>query len=571
MKRVLCGISQYPDDNNKMLARRLSVNTSTISTARQRLKDRNLTEKSYIPSFFNLDMGEVVVASGKYRYSFPDDIRESIIGFVTHPALPFLIVTDNTSWMVMGIIPPDMSESQKDISSSFGDKYIYDMTFDLNNLRFKTHSTKVTRYFDYSHLLCKTFNVNPGPLRNNHGSEWAVDELKRNERIILNSLISDSEPSDFQRSQRIGISHPTITKIRKSLIERGIIKTIVKPNLGVFGYSIFAWFNIKHEGRSVEKSILANLCSYPNNILSIYNDDNIFVLSVFDDMKDLMQGQKKIDDFMSSAMISYEDFASNYFSLENPGFDLKSSLTPANQLFTEIPINQSLEPSVDQEVRLNKILSEFLSQSDVQSITGAIKKSVNSKDQKKNPSENTMSMILELLTEPSYLAHLKMDKRLALQAKLIEKLNALRGLIEIEGPMTTELKRKRILIVEDSKPMVELLKDMFKDANLNVLGAVDNGQGAFDLYKKYSERKQRPDIVLIDIFLKGLNGIEATRMIKDFDPKASIIVLTSSLDSRIKNQMTTMGVDEYLIKPVTKAQLLGSIEQVVSKRKGMTK
>jgi two-component system chemotaxis response regulator CheY len=514
-------------------------------------------------------MSEIVMASGKYRYLFPDDIRESIIGFVTHPALPFLIVTDNTSWMVMGIIPPDLSESQRELSSNFGDKYIYDMTFDLNNVGFKTQNTNLVRYFDYSHLLCKTFKVNPTPSGNNHKSPWALDELKRNEKIILNSLISDSEPSDFQRSQLVGISHPTITKIRKSLIERGIIKTVIKPNLGTFGFSILAWFNIKLEGRPVENNLMATLCSYPNNILSAYDDNNIFIISVFDDMKDLMQGQKKIDEFMSAAMISYEDFVFNYFSIENPGFALRSTLTPANQIFTEPAIKDVSESLFDQVGELNEILNEFLSETEVESITGAIKKSVNSKGEKKNPTESTMSMILELLTESSYLSHLKMDRRMALQARLIEKLNTLRGMIETPGSFTGELKRKRIIIVEDSKPMVELLKDMFKDANLNVLGAVDNGQSAFDLYKKFFDRKQRPDVVLMDIFLKGLNGIEATRMIKDFDPKASIIVLTSSLDSKIKNQMTTMGVDEYLIKPVTKAQLLGSIEQVVSKRKGM--
>jgi CheY-like chemotaxis protein len=553
-----------------MLAKRLSVNTSTISTARQRLKDRNLTEKSYIPSFFNLDMGEVVITTGKYRYQFPDDIRESIIGFVSHPALPFLIVSDSTSWMVMGLIPPDISESARELSSNFGDKYIYDMTFDLNKIEFKTENTSTLRYFDYSHLLCRTFNVNPTPKRENNAFPWVVDELKRNEKIILNSLISDSDPSDFQRSQLIGISHPTITKIRKSLIERGIIKTTIKPNLDTFDFSIFAWFNIKLEGRPIEKNLLAKLCSYPNNILSIYDENNIFILSVFSEMKDLMLGQQKIDEFMTSAMLSYENITLNYFSLENPGFLLKTQLTPVNQIFTEMTKKEVPKSINDQEGELNQILGQFLSESDVQSIIKEIEGNLNSIGQKKNPIESIMSRILELLIEPRYLSHLKMDEKMALQAKLIDKLNALRGIMETGGSLASELKRKRVLIVEDSIAMVEILKDMFKEANLNVLGAVDNGQSAFDLYKKYHDRKQKPDVVLIDIFLKGINGIEATRMIKNYDPKASIIVLTSSLDSRIKNQMTTMGVDEYLIKPVTKTQLLGSIEQVVSKRKGMT-
>lgn len=569
MQRVLCGISQFPDDNNKMLAKRLSVNTSTISTARQRLKDRELTEKSYIPSFFRLDIGEVVVTTGKYRYHFPDEIRESLIGFITHPALPFLIVTDNTSWMAMSLIPPDISESRQYMENRFNDKYIFDMTFDINKARFEAMGTSVVRYFDYSNLLCKTFNVNPSPKPDSSQLYWALDELKRNEKIIINSLINDSTPSDFQRSQNVGISHPTITKIRKSLIQRGILKTVIKPNLNTFGYTILSWYNIKLEGRKVEPNLLRALCNYPNNILSIYNEEDIFIISVFYDMKDLMQGQQKVDEFMSSAMLSYEDVVFNYFSLENPNFALRTRLTPTTDIFSEVQKEIEKVPvAINQEEELIRLLSQFISEKESLQLTETIKGSMGMIGGKKNPSEDVMSIILELLTEPKHLLSIEETERMTLQGKLIEKLNTLRGMIESEEALSSDLKRKRILIVEDSKAMVDLLKDIFIGANLNVVGAVDNGQDAFDNYKRLSERQKKPDVVLLDIFLKGKNGIEAARMIKDYDPKASIIVLTSSLDSRIKNQMMALGVDEYLIKPVTKSQLLDSIKQSISSRRG---
>jgi two-component system chemotaxis response regulator CheY len=569
MKRVLCGISQFPDDNNKMLAKRLSVNTSTISTARQRLKNRDLTQKSYLPSFFNLDMGEVVVTTGKYRYQFPDDIRDSLIGFITHPALPFLIVTDKTSWMAMGLIPPEISESRRYMQSKFNDKYIFDMTFDINKARFEAVNTSVIRYFDYSNLLCKTFNVNPSPKQDISHISWDIDELKRNEKIIINSLINDSAPSDFQRSQLVGISHPTITKIRKSLITRGILKTVIKPNLSTFGFSILAWYNIKLEGKEVDGNLLRSLCHYPNNIFSIYNEDNIFIMSVFYDMGDLVRGQQKVDEFMSSTMLSYEDIVFNYFSLENPNFVLKTQLIPTTEIFSEAYKEEEKIPvAIDQEDELIKLLSQFFSEDESLKLTETIKSSMGLNGGKRNPPEDVMSIILELLTEPKHLLPIEETERMALQGKLIEKLNTLRGVIETGEALSSDLKRKRVLIVEDSKAMVDLLKDIFKGANLNVVGAVDNGQSAFDNYKRLSEHKKRPDVVLLDIFLKGKNGIDAARMIKDYDPKASIIVLTSSLDSRIKNQMMVLGVDEYLIKPVTKSQLLDSIKKSISSRRG---
>lgn len=569
MKRVLCGISQFPEENNKMLAKRLSVNTSTVSTARQRLKDRELTEKSYIPSFFNLDMGEIVITTGKFRYQFPYDIRESLIGFITHPELPFLIVTDNTSWMAMSLIPPDISESNNYMERNINEKYIFDMTFDINKSLFEATETSVVRYFDYSNLLCKTFDVNPSPKPDSPQYFWSLGELKRNEKIIINSLLNDSNPSDFQRSQLVGISHPTITKIRKSLIHRGILKAVIKPNLNTFGFTILSWSSIKLEGKNVDPSHLRALCNYPNNILSIYNEKNIFIISVFYDMKDLMQGQKNVDEFMSSAMLSYEDIVFNYFSLENPNFELKTQLSPTTEIFSEPHMEEESIPiTLDQEKELFKLLSHFIPNEESMQLIESIKNSIGLIGGKRDPQEDVMSIILELLTEPKHLLSLDETKRMALQKKLIEKLNVIRQLIESGDALSSDLRRKKILIVEDSKAMVDLLKDIFKGAHLNIVGTVDNGQGAFENYKRLSERKKRPDVVLLDIFLKGKNGIDAARMIKDYDPKASIIVLTSSLDSGIKNQMMALGVDEYLIKPVTKSQLLESIKKSISNQRG---
>jgi two-component system chemotaxis response regulator CheY len=569
MKRVLCGISQFPDENNKMLAKRLSVNTSTISTARQRLKDRDLTQKSYIPSFFNLDMGEVIISTGKYRYQFPDEIRESLIGFITHPALPFLIVTDNASWMALSLLPPEISESYRFIENRFNNKYIFDMTFDINKARFGASETSVVRYFDYSNLLCKTYNVNPSPKPESPQDYWSIEELKRNEKIIINSLINDSNPSDFQRSQLVGISHPTITKIRKSLIERGILKTVIKPNLSSFGFTIFSWFNIKLEGKNVEPNTVRALCNYPNNILSIYNEEDIFIISVFYDMRDLMKGQQKVDEFMSSAPLSYEDIVFNYFSLENPNFALRTKLPQTTEIFSDAQrIDEMVPVALDQEEELIKLISQFISKDESMQLIDTIKTHMGLLGGKRDPQEDVMSIILELLTEPKHLLLIDETKRMALQGKLIEKLNAIRQMIESGETLSSDLKRKKVLIVEDSKAMVDLLMDICSSANLNVVGSADNGQSAFDSYKKLSQGKKRPDVVLLDIFLKGKNGIDAARMIKDYDPKAAIIVLTSSLDSRIKNQMMALGVDEYLIKPVTKSQLLESINKSISSLRG---
>jgi CheY-like chemotaxis protein/DNA-binding MarR family transcriptional regulator len=569
MKKVMCGISCFPDENNKSLAKKISINPSTISTSRQRLNEKELLKKEYVPEFFNMVDGSVVAATGKFRYQFPDDIRESIIGLVVNPAIPFFTASDTISWVVIGILPPKKNELHKEEPSSPSDTYVHDMIFDVNRIWFDSENTEVRRYFDYHNVLCKTLKVDL-PQRNYlPSSMWSFDELKKNELKILESLIHDPNLSDFKRSQILGISHPTITKIRKSLNEQGVIKTLIAPNLKALDFSIFAWFNIKLGGKVIEKKLRNMLCAYPNHIFSINDTDNIFLLSTFRDMNDVMAGQQKINSFMSDAGISYNDITFNYFSFENPNFTSKLKPFTATHRLTGVAEGDGIDiVSEDPEQQFTKLLEKFLSVEETSSIALEVKKNLGVGALKGNSTEIVMSMILELLTESKYLFSLRKKERTALQVELIEILNDLQSEVEKQDKLVGKRKTNRILIVEDSEAMRTLLKDIVGEANFNVVGSVDNGEGAIDLYRNLCESNNRPDVVLMDVFLKGLNGVEATRKIKDYDSSACIIVLTSSLDDKIKNEMTTIGVSDYLIKPVTKAQLINSLEQSMTKRWG---
>jgi CheY-like chemotaxis protein len=73
----------------------------------------------------------------------------------------------------------------------------------------------------------------------------------------------------------------------------------------------------------------------------------------------------------------------------------------------------------------------------------------------------------------------------------------------------------------------------------------------------------------MDVFIRGMNGIDTTRMIKNYDPSACIVVLTSSLDGDIKREMISLDIDDYLVKPISNAQLIRSLEQSMTRRKGL--
>ena len=77
----------------------------------------------------------------------------------------------------------------------------------------------------------------------------------------------------------------------------------------------------------------------------------------------------------------------------------------------------------------------------------------------------------------------------------------------------------RILIVDDAAFMRMMLKDILEKNGYQVIGEASNGLKAVELYKK-----DRPDIVTMDITMPEMDGIEALKEIMTFDPKANIII-----------------------------------------------
>jgi two-component system response regulator YesN len=67
--------------------------------------------------------------------------------------------------------------------------------------------------------------------------------------------------------------------------------------------------------------------------------------------------------------------------------------------------------------------------------------------------------------------------------------------------------------------------------------------------------KERPDIIVMDIRIPGINGLEAIRRIKRFMPECAIIILTAFDEFNYAREAVTLGAAEYLLKPVRPQEL----------------
>ena len=101
----------------------------------------------------------------------------------------------------------------------------------------------------------------------------------------------------------------------------------------------------------------------------------------------------------------------------------------------------------------------------------------------------------------------------------------------------------QILITDDHKLLREGLKSLLEDRGFEVAGEAEDGRSAVRLAKQL-----KPDAVIIDISMPGLNGIEATRQIHQNFPEVKIIVLSMRADSRAILAALAAGASAYLLK-----------------------
>lgn len=126
-----------------------------------------------------------------------------------------------------------------------------------------------------------------------------------------------------------------------------------------------------------------------------------------------------------------------------------------------------------------------------------------------------------------------------------------------------ETKHKSILIVEDDSSSMEFLSEVLKETNLQVFKAY-NAEDALRLFKiNYSI-----DIVLSDIQLPDINGINLAKLFLDIRPDTIIIVQSAYTTPEILSKCMEAGCKDYISKPVSRDKLLGAINKNVFENVG---
>lgn len=115
-----------------------------------------------------------------------------------------------------------------------------------------------------------------------------------------------------------------------------------------------------------------------------------------------------------------------------------------------------------------------------------------------------------------------------------------------------------ILIVDDAKFMRMIVRDAVEKAGHTVIGEGGNGNEAVTLYKK-----ERPDIVTMDITMPGKDGIEAVKEIIAFDPTAKIIMCSAMGQQTMVLDAIKAGAVNFIVKPFQHEAIVDGVNKAL--------
>ncbi len=116
----------------------------------------------------------------------------------------------------------------------------------------------------------------------------------------------------------------------------------------------------------------------------------------------------------------------------------------------------------------------------------------------------------------------------------------------------------KILIVDDSLFMRQMLKNILPKDKFEIVGEASTGKEAIKKFKELN-----PDIITMDITMPDMDGIDAVKEIKAFDPAAKIIMCSAMGQQTMVMDAIKAGARDFIVKPFQPDRVLEAIKKVV--------
>jgi DNA-binding NarL/FixJ family response regulator len=127
-----------------------------------------------------------------------------------------------------------------------------------------------------------------------------------------------------------------------------------------------------------------------------------------------------------------------------------------------------------------------------------------------------------------------------------------------------DIRQIRVVISDDVSEMREILRDTLgEDPTIAIVGEADDGRDCIRLV-----RELEPDVVLLDLAMPGIDGLEAIPLIIKNAPRTGIIVISAFAEGRMGDVARSLGADQYIEKGTALIDVVAAVRAVAESRRG---
>jgi len=116
-----------------------------------------------------------------------------------------------------------------------------------------------------------------------------------------------------------------------------------------------------------------------------------------------------------------------------------------------------------------------------------------------------------------------------------------------------------VLIVDDLSFMRSVIGDMLRASGFTVIGEAVDGLDGVNKFKSL-----KPDIIILDITMPVMDGLEALARIKDIDPESVIVMCSSMSDQDNIIRAIQLGASDFVVKPFKKSRMISAVKKALA-------
>lgn len=125
----------------------------------------------------------------------------------------------------------------------------------------------------------------------------------------------------------------------------------------------------------------------------------------------------------------------------------------------------------------------------------------------------------------------------------------------------TTVARKKILVIDNEVELLTLIKELLEDGGYRVFCAADGAEGL-----RLHER-EKPDLIILDLRMPGMDGIETLRRLRQIDPRVRVVILTAYGSPDSIRAAADMDVSDYIGKPFDNEHFVRVIREALGRCK----